>query len=54
MRAAISTAAIDAAIKDPAASSMKDMGKVIGVFRGKYAGQMDMAKAGGLVNAKLA
>jgi uncharacterized protein len=29
------------------------MGKVIGVLRGKYAGQMDMAKASGLVKARL-
>jgi len=46
-------AAIDAAIKEAGAASMKDMGKVIGVLRGKYAGQMDMAKASGLVKAKL-
>ena len=38
-------AAIDAAIKDTGAAGMKDMGKVIGALRGKYAGQMDMAKA---------
>ena len=46
-------AAIDAAIAETAASSMKDMGKVIGVLRGKYAGQMDMGKASGMVKAKL-
>ena len=46
-------AAIEAAIKDTGASSMKDMGKVIGLLRGKYAGQMDMAKASALVKAKL-
>jgi len=46
-------AAIDAAIKDTGAAGMKDMGKVIGVLRGKYAGQMDMAKASGMVKAKL-
>jgi uncharacterized protein len=32
---------------------MKDMGKVIGALRGKYAGQMDMGKAGAAVKAKL-
>ena len=32
---------------------MKDMGKVIGSLRGKYAGQMDMGKASALVKAKL-
>jgi uncharacterized protein len=47
------TAAIEAAIKDTGAAGMKDMGKVIGALRGKYAGQMDMAKASGLVKAKL-
>ena len=48
------TAAIDAAIAETGAASMKDMGKVIGILRGKYAGQMDMGKASGMVKAKLA
>jgi uncharacterized protein len=48
------TSAIDAAIKDTGAAGMKDMGKVIGALRGKYAGQMDMAKASAAVKAKLA
>ena len=47
-------AAIAAAIKDTRAASMKDMGKVIGVLRGKYAGQMDFGKASGLVKGMLA
>jgi uncharacterized protein YqeY len=46
-------AAIEAAIAETGASSMKEMGKVIGVLRGKYAGQMDFGKASGLVKAKL-
>ena len=46
-------AAIEAAVKETGAAGMKDMGKVIGVLRGKYAGQMDMAKASGLVKARL-
>ena len=46
-------AAIEAAIKDTGAAGMKDMGKVIDALKGKYAGQMDMAKASGLVKAKL-
>ncbi len=46
-------AAIEAAIKDTSAAGMKDMGKVIGSLRGKYAGQMDFGKASGLVKAKL-
>ena len=47
-------AAIDAAVAETGAAGMKDMGKVIGSLRGKYAGQMDMAKASALVKAKLA
>jgi uncharacterized protein YqeY len=46
-------AAIAAAIAEAGASSMKDMGKVIGALRGKYAGQMDFGKASGIVKAKL-
>ena len=46
-------AAIDAAIAETGAAGMKDMGKVIAVLRGKYAGQMDFGKASGLVKAKL-
>ncbi|WP_137046039.1 GatB/YqeY domain-containing protein [Pseudolabrys sp. FHR47] len=46
-------AAIDAAIKETGAAGMKDMGKVIAILRGKYAGQMDFGKASGAVKAKL-
>lgn len=46
-------AAIKAAMAETGASSVKDMGKVIGVLRGKYAGQMDFSKASGLVKAAL-
>ncbi len=46
-------AAIAAAVTESGAASVKDMGKVIGVLRGKYAGQMDFAKASGLVKAAL-
>jgi uncharacterized protein YqeY len=46
-------AAIEAAVAETGAAGMKDMGKVIGILRGKYAGQMDMAKASALVKAKL-
>ena len=45
--------AIEAAIKETGAASMKDMGKVIGSLRGKYAGQMDFAKASALVKELL-
>lgn len=47
------TAAIEAAIAETGAAGMKDMGKVIGILRGKHAGQMDMGKASALVKAKL-
>jgi hypothetical protein len=47
------TAAIDAAISETGAAGMKDMGKVIGLLRGKYAGQMDFGKASAAVKAKL-
>src|SRR5882762_8348018 len=46
-------AAIAAAVTETGAAGMKDMGKVIGVLRGKYAGQMDFGKASGLVKAAL-
>ena len=46
-------AAIEAAIAETGAASMKDMGKVIGALRGKYAGRMDFAKASGLVKEML-
>ena len=36
------------------ASSVKDMGKVMAEVKSKYAGQMDMAKAGGIVKGLLA
>ncbi|HEY8380952.1 MAG TPA: GatB/YqeY domain-containing protein [Microvirga sp.] len=46
-------AAIEAAIAETGAASMKDMGKVVGVLRGRYAGQMDFGKASGLVKEML-
>lgn len=47
-------AAIQAAIAETGAAGVKDMGKVIGILKGKYAGRMDFAKASGLVKAALA
>ncbi len=47
------SSAIDAIIAEVGAGDIKDMGKVMGALKGKYAGQMDMAKAGGAVKAKL-
>ena len=46
-------AAIKAAVAETGAASVKDMGKVIGSLRGKYAGQMDFGKVSGLVKAAL-
>jgi uncharacterized protein YqeY len=46
-------AAIEAAIAETGAASMKDMGKVVGALRGKYAGKMDFGKASGLVKEML-
>jgi len=46
-------AAIAEAVKDTGAAGMKDMGKVIGALKGKYAGKMDFAKASALVKAAL-
>jgi uncharacterized protein YqeY len=45
--------AIEAAIKETGAAGVKDMGKVIGALKGKYAGQMDFGKASGMVKAAL-
>ncbi|MHB8886349.1 MAG: GatB/YqeY domain-containing protein [Methylovirgula sp.] len=47
-------AAIAAAVAETGAASIKDMGKVIGVLKGKYAGRMDFAGASAAVKAKLA
>jgi len=41
--------AIEAAIAETGASSIKDMGKVIGGLRARYAGRMDFAKASAVV-----
>lgn len=45
--------AIKAAIAETGAVSMKDMGKVIGVLKTKFTGQMDFAKASAAVKAAL-
>ena len=46
-------AAVDAAITQVGADSIRDMGKVMGVLKGKYTGQMDFGKTGPLVKARL-
>jgi len=45
--------AIQAAMAETGAASLKDMGKVIGALRGKYAGRMDFGKASALVKEML-
>lgn len=45
--------AIAAVIADVDASTLKDMGKVMGALKGKYAGQMDFSKASALVKERL-
>lgn len=46
-------AAIASVIAETKAAGIKDMGKVIGALKGKYAGKMDFAKASVLVKAAL-
>ena len=49
----MSDAEIEAAIKgviaETGAASMKDMGKVMGALKAKYAGQLDFGKASGMI-----
>ncbi|MGR3466981.1 MAG: GatB/YqeY domain-containing protein [Shimia sp.] len=45
--------AIDAAIVETGAESIRDMGKVMGALKGRYTGQMDFGRAGPMVKAKL-
>jgi hypothetical protein len=45
--------AIGAAIAETGASSVKDMGKVVGVLKAKFTGRIDFAKASALVKARL-
>lgn len=47
-------AAITAAIAESGAASVKDMGKVIGILKGKYAGQIDFSSVSPLVKELLA
>ncbi len=45
--------AISTAIAETGAASIKDMGRVVAVLKGKYAGRMDFGKASALVKEKL-
>ena len=46
-------AAVDALAAELGAASVKDMGRVMAALKERFAGQMDMAKASGLVKARL-
>ena len=46
-------AAVDAALAEVGAETLKDMGKVMGLLKQKYTGQMDFGKAGARVKEKL-
>lgn len=54
MDEAAMTEAIKGIISETGATSIKDMGKVMGALRGKYAGQMDFGVASGLIKTLLA
>jgi len=45
--------AIAALVKELGAASVKDMGRVMGELKARYSGQMDFAKASGLVKQQL-
>ena len=44
---------VAAVVAETDAAGMKDMGKVMAILRERYAGQMDFAKASGVIKAKL-
>lgn len=46
-------AAVDAAIAEVGAQSIRDMGKVMGILKAKFTGQMDFGKAGPMVKGRL-
>ncbi|MEM7469917.1 MAG: GatB/YqeY domain-containing protein [Pseudomonadota bacterium] len=47
-------AAVSAAIAEAGAESIRDMGKVMGVLKAKYTGQLDFGAVGPMVKARLA
>ena len=53
MDEAAMTEAIKAIIAETGAASVKDMGKVMGSLRAKYAGQMDFGVASGIIKTLL-
>jgi uncharacterized protein len=53
MDEAAMAAAVDAAIAETGAASVKEMGKVMAALRAQHAATLDMAKAGPMVKARL-
>ena len=53
MDEAATTAAVEAAIAETGAASIKEMGKVMAALKAKHAATLDMAKVGPIVKAKL-
>ncbi len=47
------TKAVDDAIAEVGADSIRDMGKVMGALKAKYTGRMDFGKAGPMVKSRL-
>ena len=45
--------AVDAAVAEAGASSIRDMGRVMGALKAKYTGQMDFGVVGGMVKDRL-
>jgi uncharacterized protein YqeY len=46
-------AAVDAAVAETDATSIRDMGKVMGVLKAKYTGQMDFGRVGPMLKERL-
>lgn len=46
-------AAVESVVVELDAKSLKDMGRTMGALKERYAGQMDFAKAGAMVKARL-
>ena len=53
LSAAEVASAIEAAVAEAGATSIRDMGKVMAVLKAKYTGQMDFAAAGAAIKARL-
>ena len=51
---AATKAAVDAAVAETGAASVKDMGKVMAALKARHGATLDMSKVGGLVKAALA